>query len=64
VQQQYALPDGSSLRITTRLWLTPHKHLIQNQGITPDVVVDSPVSDGSPRDAQLTRALRLLQTGH
>lgn len=60
VQQEYPLPDGAALRITTRLWLTPHKRLIQDRGITPDVVVDSPVSDGSPRDAQLARALHLL----
>lgn len=60
VQQEYPLPDGAALRITTRLWLTPRKRLIQDRGITPDVVVDSPVSDGSSRDAQLARALRLL----
>lgn len=64
VQQEYDLPDKSALRITIRLWLTPHKHLIQNRGITPDVVVDSPVDDGSARDAQLSRALRLLGAGH
>lgn len=64
VQQEFPLPDGSALRITTHLWLTPDKHLIQDRGITPDIVVDSPVSDASPRDAQLARALRLLQTGH
>lgn len=63
IQQEYPLPDGSSLRITTRLWLTPHRRLIQNQGITPDIVVDSATSDGSPRDAQLARALRLFRTG-
>ncbi len=60
VQQEYPLADNSSLRITVRLWLTPHKHLIQNHGITPDIVVDSPVSDGSARDTQLARALRVL----
>jgi carboxyl-terminal processing protease len=63
VQQEYTLPDGSSLRVTIRLWLTPRRHLIQNRGITPDIYQDSPVSDGSGRDAQLARALRLLQTG-
>jgi len=64
VQQVYDLPDNSSLRVTIRLWLTPHKHLIQSRGITPDVVVDSPVDDGSAADTQLARALRLLHTGH
>ncbi len=64
VQQEYPLADNSSLRITVRLWLTPHKRLIQNHGITPDIVVDSPVADGSARDAQLARALRVLGTSH
>ncbi len=63
VQQDYPLADGSSLRITIRLWLTPHKHLIQNRGITPDIALDSPVADGSARDARRARAVRLLETG-
>jgi carboxyl-terminal processing protease len=63
VQQEFPLDDGSSLRITTHLWLTPHQRLIQNRGITPDVTVDSPVSDGSPGDLQLSRALTLLGAG-
>ena len=64
VQQESQLADNSSLRITVRLWLTPHKHLIQNHGITPDIIVDSPVADGSARDAQLARALGFLKTSH
>lgn len=63
VQQEYPLADNSSLRITIRLWLTPHKHLIQGHGITPDIAVDSTVSDGSTRDTQVRRAIQFLQTG-
>ncbi len=63
MQQEYDLPDNSSLRVTIRLWLTPHKRLIQNRGVTPDVVVDSPVDDGSAADTQLARALRILHAG-
>ncbi len=63
VQEEHDFADNSSVRITTRLWLTPHKRLIQNHGITPDITIDSPVSDGSARDAQLARALRRLRTG-
>ena len=63
VQQEYPLPDRSSLRITIRLWLTPHKHLIQSHGITPTMEVDSPVADGSAQDVQLARGLRLLLRG-
>ncbi len=62
VQQEYDQPDGAALLITTRLWLTPRQRLIQGRGITPDVVVDSPVADGSAADAQLATALRLLRS--
>lgn len=41
------------------LWLTPHKHLTQDRGLTPDIYQDSPVSDGPGQDLQLARALRL-----
>ncbi len=62
VQQEYDQPDGSALLITTRLWLTPRQRLIQGHGITPDVVADSPIADGSAADAQLATALRLLRS--
>jgi carboxyl-terminal processing protease len=60
VQEDLPLPDGSTLRITIRLWLTPDKHTIDNQGITPDVVV-TPATSGP--DRQLQKAIDLLAKG-
>jgi carboxyl-terminal processing protease len=58
-QELVTLADGSALRITTHLWLTPRKHTIEKVGIRPDVVVSA--SPGS-QDRQLAAALRLLPT--
>ncbi len=55
-QEERQLPDGSSLRITTTLWLTPKQHQVEGQGIKPDIVVQ-PSSSG---DAQLQRAEQYL----
>lgn len=61
-EQEYVnLPDGSALRITTRLWLTPKKHQINGVGITPDIIVDRAPAYG---DNQLQRARQYLATGH
>lgn len=57
VQEDLPLPDGSSLRITIRLWLTPRKHTIDGTGITPDVVVGR---ESSGPDRQLQRAIGIL----
>jgi carboxyl-terminal processing protease len=60
-QEDLNLEDGSSLRITIHLWLTPNKRQIDGKGITPDVVVQQP-SNGT--DLQLQRAAQVLLTGH
>lgn len=39
MQSVYALADGSSIRITDRLWLTPRKRSIQRVGLTPNIAV-------------------------
>lgn len=54
VQSLHGLSDGSSLHVTSAVWLTPDRHQIQNQGLTPDIHVTA--SDGS-RDEQMARAL-------
>jgi carboxyl-terminal processing protease len=59
-QEEKQLPDGSSLRITTTLWLTPKQHQVEGQGIKPDLVVDQPSSGA---DLQLQRANQYLLTG-
>ena len=64
VQLLFPFDDGSQARITTALWLTPQQHLIQGKGITPNIVVPSPVDatqDGTPADQPLQRALAVLR---
>lgn len=62
VQEDLNLPDHSGLRITIRLWLTPHKHSVQQVGITPDIAVPRGSTAGG-QDAQIARAVRYLTTG-
>jgi len=59
VQLIYELSDGSSLHVTSAVWLTPNRHQIQGQGLTPDVYVAR--GDG-PQDEQLDRAIVYLQS--
>lgn len=60
VQEMYELSDGSSLRITAAIWLTPDRHRIEKRGLTPDVVA---VDSGKPSDVQLDRAVAYLESG-
>jgi carboxyl-terminal processing protease len=61
MQSVYSLADGSSIRITDRLWLTPDKRSIGNVGIKPDMyVAETGVVSGGIDDPQLTAAERYL----
>lgn len=60
VQEVYELSDGSSLRITAAMWLTPRRRRIDENGLMPDVVVSD---DAAPGDEQLDRAVRYLESG-
>jgi carboxyl-terminal processing protease len=40
VQDFQVLPDGSALKITIAEWLTPNKRVINDVGITPDIVIE------------------------
>jgi carboxyl-terminal processing protease len=60
MQSVYSLADGSTVRITDRLWLTPDKRSIQTVGIQPDIMVQSPASAIGATDAPLSRAERVL----
>jgi carboxyl-terminal processing protease len=64
VQLIYDLSDGSSLHVTAARWLTPDRHQIDGNGITPDVEVGlTPEDREQERDPQLERAVQVLQQG-
>jgi carboxyl-terminal processing protease len=59
VQLIYDLSDGSSLHVTSAIWLTPDRNQIEGQGLAPDIYVtpgDSPLYD-----EQLDRAIAYLE---
>lgn len=61
MQSVYSLADGSSIRITDRLWLTPRKHSIQGTGLRPNLVVPITAHDSETgKDPQLTTAEHYL----
>jgi len=41
VQTVLPLRDGSAIKLTTSRYYTPNGHVIHNQGVTPDVIVES-----------------------
>ncbi len=58
VQNLVPLSDGSSLKVTVAEWLTPKGRSIQDNGITPDVIVEP--SDEPEIDLILDKALSLF----
>lgn len=61
MQSVYSLADGSSIRITDRLWLTPHKHSIQGTGLRPNLEVPVTAQESAAgKDPQLTAAEHYL----
>ncbi|PIR94218.1 hypothetical protein COT97_02545 [Candidatus Falkowbacteria bacterium CG10_big_fil_rev_8_21_14_0_10_39_11] len=62
VQELRQLPDGSSLKITTALWLTPNENSINEVGVTPDQEVEMTYEDYlEERDPQMDKALELIK---
>jgi carboxyl-terminal processing protease len=64
MQSVYSMSDGSSIRITDRLWLTPNKQSIGQVGIQPNHVVQPSNQTGCAAlqsDPQLTAAVTYLQ---
>ena len=53
------LSDGSGVYFTIGRWYTPLGTLIEGEGITPDIMVESPPD--SSEDVQLSRAVEILQ---
>jgi carboxyl-terminal processing protease len=64
VQRVHGLSDGSSLHVTMALLFTPNHHPINEEGLTPDIVVPFTEEDFLQGiDPQLERAIEYLQTG-
>jgi len=64
VQRVHELSDGSGLHVTMALLLTPDRHPIHGDGITPDIVVPFTEEDFLQGiDPQLERAIEYLETG-
>jgi carboxyl-terminal processing protease len=66
VQRTIDLPDGAALMLTVAKYEDPSGKKIQDDAVTPNVVVASPEDDGEPMppsnsDEQLNRALALLK---
>lgn len=63
VQDIHFFNDGSSLKLTISLWLTPKGRTIDKTGITPDQVVDYTQADATAgTDPQLEAALKLVES--
>jgi carboxyl-terminal processing protease len=61
VQTWQSLVNGGGVRLTIARWLTPDRHWIHEQGITPDVMVEWPVEDrDEENDPQLNAAVDYL----
>lgn len=62
VQTVENLVGGSSLRVTIAKWFTPNDQNINEEGITPDIVVERTLEDlEAGRDPQLDAALEYLK---
>jgi carboxyl-terminal processing protease len=63
VQLVFDLSDGSSVHVTSARWFTPDHHLIDQQGLEPDVVVQVTQADiDNGHDVVLEEAVSFLQS--
>lgn len=62
VQTWHTLINGGGVRLTIARWLTPERHWIHEQGITPDIIVEwNPTTpDEAETDLQLQAAIDFL----
>ena len=64
VQRVHELSDGAALHVTMALLLTPDRHPIHEEGLTPDIVVPFTEEDFLQGiDPQAERAIEYLKTG-
>src|SRR5215208_1343149 len=57
VQRVHDFEDGSSARVTFARWLTPDRHPIPDEGLSPDIVVEN--KPDAATDLQLERAVEV-----
>ena len=63
VQAYQEFEDGSGLKLTIAEWLTPKGRSIQDDGITPDEIIEYTVEDFEAEvDPQFDRAIEMLTT--
>ncbi|MFH1046996.1 MAG: S41 family peptidase [Patescibacteria group bacterium] len=63
VQDYVEFDDGSALKMTIALWLTPGGVSIEKEGVTPDEIVELTVEDfNSDLDPQMDRAVERLRS--
>ena len=62
VQLVYDLSDGSSIHVTSARWFTPNRNEIDQQGLTPDILI-APTEEGlaNGRDEILEEAINYLR---
>jgi carboxyl-terminal processing protease len=60
MQSWDSLPDGSSLILTIKYWLTPGKVGINEKGITPDITIKSDKTNCSTDDTVCNKAKEIL----
>ena len=64
VQTIYTLSDGSEMKVTTARFYSPNDIVINEVGVTPDIIIDgTPVELGGEDDVQLQRAIEYIETG-
>jgi len=62
VQEYAELQKGAALKVTIAEWLTPNGRSIEDEGITPDIIVEMTSEDfDNDLDPQLDKAIELLQ---
>ena len=57
VQRVHDFADGSSVRVTFAIWLTPDKHPIDGQGIAPQVAIPTDEDRPTGPDDELQQAI-------
>lgn len=61
MQQVFDLSNGGSLHVTFAHWFTPAGHQIQGQGITPDIIVETPIDGTDGPDPQMEQAISWIE---